>query len=90
MRVLKYIGSSSGKLMAIMKDGSIFHAPFISHSSMIAWLFHPQFEGMPFGIFGYFDEDPFQDWNTLQLNGNNWITAGGQDHWKLLTELMGK
>jgi len=90
LRVLKYLGSDAGKLMAIMKDGSMFHAPFHSHRSMIAWVFHPQFEGKPFGVFGYEDPEPFRDWNEMQLDHKYWLSAGSHEHWKLLSEVMGK
>lgn len=90
LRVLKYLNSDSGKLMALLRDGSMFHAPFFSHRSMIAWAFHPQFEGMPFGVFGYFERDPFAEWDALQLDAEHWISAGSPEHWKLLSDLMKK
>ena len=90
LRALKYMDSHSGKLMAMMADGSVFHAPFVHYRSMIGWAFRPEFSGLPFGVFGLFDKDPFAEWDDLQLKAENWISAGSDDHWKLLSELMGK
>lgn len=88
--VLKHLSADSGKLMAVMKDGSLFHAQFHSHRSMVAWIFHPQFAGKPLGVFGYNDPDPFKDWYQMQLDDRHWLSAASPEHWKLLSQLMGK
>lgn len=87
----KYNGGDYSKLMAFMKDGSTFHAFFISYRSLIAWLFHPQFADISL----YFV--PFEDSNGSELlqdlfkaDRDKWITTGGPDHWNLLSKLMGK
>jgi len=90
LRLLKFNSTKGGKLIAVMKDNQEFHADFLSHSSMIAWLFHPEFAGLPMGVFGFSTDDSMKDWNEMQLDGTRWITAGSPEHWDLISQCMGK
>lgn len=76
---LKYSGSDQAKIAVTFKDQSCFHATFMSYRSMIAWLFHPGFEGTFMIVQGIDDE-----------SSQFVIHTASPEHWKLLARVMGK
>jgi len=87
---LKYEGSDQGKLIALFKDGSTFHAYFLSYRSMVSWLFHPQFADRKLSLFGINGIDSANEWHGLDSNPKEWLTTGSAAHWDLLSKIMGK
>ena len=88
VKAIRYNDTSTGKMLVRMKDDSYFHAYFWSFRSLVAWLFHGEYKGLPLFIYGLDKtEETGQDMSGF-MKPSVVVEAGSHEHWDILTQLL--
>jgi hypothetical protein len=88
IKAIRYNGTNTGKMVVRLKDDSYFHASFWSFRSLVAWLFHSEFEGIPLFVYGLDkDEETGADMRGF-LKPSAVVSAGSPEHWDILTQFL--
>jgi len=82
IKAFRHSDSNRGKIVFMLKDGSQFHATFLSTRSMIAWLFHPQFDSKTLHLYGIKKQD------SCSSEFDCSMLTSSKEHWDLLAELL--
>lgn len=88
VKAINHNHSNKGKMIVRMKDDSYFHASFWSFRSLVAWLFHKEYAGVPILMMGLHGPEAFGSDDGSPTTAGTLVTAGSAEHWEILTQIL--